>query len=60
VTGPVRRPEPEFGLGACAWHRLVELQSAQGWSTGVLLWNQWERADLCAQVMNRMLARLLP
>ncbi|XYH95037.1 SAM-dependent methyltransferase [Sorangium sp. So ce1128] len=56
----VERPEPEFALGPSAWARLVALQARDPWSVGALLWSNWERADLCAQVMNRMLARLLP
>lgn len=56
----VERPEPEFALDPNAWARLVALQARDPWSVGALLWSNWERADLCAQVMNRMLARLLP
>lgn len=59
VPDGLARPDPEFGLGPSAWKRLVELQCRQSWSVA-LLWHSWERADLCAQVMNRMLARLLP
>lgn len=56
----LRRREPEWGLGAAAWERLVALRAADPWGVGVLPWHAWERAELCAQVMNRMLARLLP
>jgi hypothetical protein len=56
----LERPDPEFGLGACAWNRLVELRRREPWSVGVLAWHDWERADLCARVMHRVLARLMP
>jgi hypothetical protein len=56
----LHRPEPEFGLCPAAWARLVAQQAREPWSAGALLWSRWERADLGARVMNRMLMRLLP
>ena len=60
VAAGLRRHVNDFGLSAAAWEQLYAAQESLAWSLGGLIWHQWERASLVAQIINRCLIKHLP